>query len=106
MKELVNFIPKTLSECKSLLKELGDNRDGCALADRYGKIDVLNAEEIKALIALLEAQIGGPAAPAHEAPAESAPADEALKPAAEEAPAADSEAQQPKKPATKKSAKK
>jgi hypothetical protein len=106
MKELVTFIPRTLSECKSLLKELNDNRDGYALADRYGKIDVLNAEEIKALIALLEAQIGGPAAPAPEAPTESAPADGALKPAAEEAPAAESEVQQPKKPVSKKSAKK
>lgn len=105
MKELVTFIPRTLSECKRLLKELGDNRDGCALADRYGKIDVLNAEEIKALIALLEAQIGGPAAPAPEAPAESAPEDGALKPATEEAPAAESEAKQPVK-STKKSAKK
>lgn len=103
MKELVNFIPRTLSECKRLLKELGDNRDGYALADRYGNIDVLNAEEIKALIALLEAQIG---APAPEAPAGADPEDGALKPAAPEAPEAESEAQQPKKPVSKKSAKK
>ena len=116
MKELVNFIPRTLSECKRLLKELGDNRDGYALADRYGNIDVLNAEEIKALSDLLEAQIGEPATaqePKQDvnittAPSlsQEAPAYEALKPAAEEAPAADSEAQQPKKPVSKKSAKK
>lgn len=115
MKELVTFIPRTLSECKRLLKELNDNRDGYALADRYGNIDVLNAEEIKALVALLEAQIGESAtAPEPKqdvnittAPslAQEAPADGALKPATEEAPAADSEAQQPKK-STKKSAKK
>ncbi len=58
MSQLVTFIPRTTEECRKLLIDLRDNRDGIAIADRYGRIDALNASEIKALIGLIEAQIG------------------------------------------------
>ncbi len=58
MNQLTNFIPKTVEECQALLKDLDENRDGIAIADRYGKHGVLNAEEVKALIELIERQIG------------------------------------------------
>ena len=58
MKELLNFIPRTVQECRALLIELRDNPEGVSIADRNGKIDVLNAEEIKALVKLVESQIG------------------------------------------------
>lgn len=58
MSQLVNFIPRTTEECRKLLIDLRDNRDGIAIADRYGRIDALNASEIKALIELVEKQIG------------------------------------------------
>lgn len=58
MSQLVNFIPRTTEECRKLLIDLRDNRDGIAIADRYGRIDALNASEIKALIELIENQIG------------------------------------------------
>ena len=58
MSQLVNFIPRTTEQCRQLLIDLRDNRDGIAIADRYGRIDALNASEIKALIELIENQIG------------------------------------------------
>ena len=58
MSQLTNFIPKTAKECQALLKDLNENRDGIAIADRYGRIDALNAEEVKALIELIRNQIG------------------------------------------------
>lgn len=61
MSQLTDFIPRTTAECRALLKELNDNRDGIAIADRYGRIDALNATEIKALTGLIENQIGGKA---------------------------------------------
>lgn len=61
MSQLTNFIPKTQKECQALLKDLNENRDGIAIADRYGRIDALNAEEVKALIGLIENQIGAEA---------------------------------------------
>lgn len=74
MAQLLNFIPKTFSECRKLLKELSENREGIALADRNGRIDALNAEEIKTLIGLIEKQIGEKApAPAPKEASEPAP---------------------------------
>lgn len=61
MSQLINFIPKTKEECRRLLKDLSESREGAAVADRYGNIDALNAEEVKALIDLIENQIGEPA---------------------------------------------
>lgn len=58
MSQLTNFIPKTDKECRKLLAELREDPTGATLADRYGKIDVLNAEEVKALIELIKNQIG------------------------------------------------
>lgn len=58
MAELINFIPKTLKECRELLVTLRDNPEGVSLADRNGNIDVLNASEIKSLARLTESQIG------------------------------------------------
>ena len=71
MSQLINFIPKTQKECQALLKDLNENRDGIAIADRYGNIDALNAEEVKTLIDLIENQIGekAPKAPKAEATA-------------------------------------
>ena len=72
MSQLINFIPKTKEECRRLLKDLSESREGAAVADRYGNIDALNAEEVKALIDLIENQIGeeAPKAPKTEAPAQ------------------------------------
>lgn len=58
MSQLTDFIPKTIGECQALLKDLDGNRDGIAIADRYGRIDALNPTEIKALIELIKKQIG------------------------------------------------
>ena len=71
MSQLINFIPKTKEECRRLLKDLSESREGAAVADRYGNIDALNAEEVKALIDLIENQIGekAPKAPKAGAPA-------------------------------------
>lgn len=71
MSQLINFIPKTQEECRRLLKDLSESREGAAVADRYGNIDALNAEEVKALIDLIENQIGekAPKAPKAETPA-------------------------------------
>ena len=70
MSQLINFIPKTKEECRRLLKDLSESREGAAVADRYGNIDALNAEEVKALIDLIENQIGekAPKAPKDEDP--------------------------------------
>jgi len=98
MKELVNFIPKTFAECKSLLARI-KGQTSATVEDRYQGVAELDEDEIKALVALLEAQIGettAEPAPAPEAPAEEAPASEGAK-AEEEA---------PKKVAPKKSVKK
>ena len=102
MKELVNFIPKTFAECKSLLARI-KGQTSATVEDRYQGVAELDEEEIKALVALLEAQIGETTAehaPAPEAPAEEAPASEEAK-AEEEAPK-----EAPKKVAPKKSVKK
>ena len=58
MNQLTNFIPKTVEECNELLGALNQKRDGTMITDRYGKLGVLNAEEVKALIGLIEGQIG------------------------------------------------
>lgn len=70
MKELINFIPRTVAECRNLLVTLRDNPEGVSIADRDGSIDVLNSEEIKTLASLVERQIGEktPKAPVKEAP--------------------------------------
>lgn len=93
MSQLVNFIPKTFGECKALLKELNANRDGYSLADRYGNIDVLNAEEIKDLIGLLENHIGEKAQ--NDAPAKT-------EPKVKEEPAAEAQVKKSNKKSTKK----
>lgn len=61
MNQLTNFIPKTVEERKELLGALNQKRDGTMITDRYGKLGVLNAEEVKALIGLIEGQIGASA---------------------------------------------
>lgn len=77
MKELINFIPRTVAECRNLLVTLRDNPEGVSIADRDGCIDVLNSEEIKTLASLVERQIGEktPKAPVKEAPKAKAKSD-------------------------------
>lgn len=77
MKELINFIPRTVAECRNLLVTLRDNPEGVSIADRDGSIDVLNSEEIKTLASLVERQIGEktPKAPVKEAPKAKAKSD-------------------------------
>ena len=78
MKQLTNFIPKTPAECRELLIALQNNPEGVEISDRYGNMEKLDAEEIKSLCGLIEAQIGKPAeAPAAEAPKEATEATEA-----------------------------
>ncbi len=58
MQQITDYIPKTSAECRSLLKTLGENRDGLSLANRYGHKENLNADDVKTLIELIENQIG------------------------------------------------
>lgn len=58
MKELVNFIPKSFEECRELLVALRNHPDGVEIPDRYGEMGKLGAIEIKALVKLIENQIG------------------------------------------------
>ncbi len=58
MLQLTNFIPKAAAECRSLLKTLGEKPDGLSLSDRYGGRESLTADDVKALIGLIEKQIG------------------------------------------------
>lgn len=59
MKQLVNFIPGTVQECKVLLKAISEAGDeGLVLPDRYGKAENLSKEESKELASLVISQIG------------------------------------------------
>ncbi len=58
MKELINFIPKTVSECRRLLDDLRAHRDGVSVPDRYGFIGDLTKDEATTLIDLVSNQIG------------------------------------------------
>ena len=59
MKQLVNFIPCTVQECKVLLKAISEAGDeGLVLPDRYGKAENLSKEESKELASLIISQIG------------------------------------------------
>lgn len=59
MRELVDFIPKTATECRSLLSELRKKPENAVVTDRYGKYRYrLSGEENKALRDLVSAQIG------------------------------------------------
>lgn len=59
MKQLVNFIPRTIQECKVLLNTISEAGDeGLVLPDRYGKFENLSKEESKELASLIISQIG------------------------------------------------
>lgn len=58
MKELINFIPRTATECMKLLTALSDSPDGATLRDRYGNEERLDAEETGTLAKLIGSQIG------------------------------------------------
>lgn len=58
MQQLTDFIPKTAAECRGLLKNLSENRNGLSVADRYGRKENLTAEDANTLIGLIEKQIG------------------------------------------------
>lgn len=70
MKELIDFIPRTVAECRSLLVTLRDNPEGTTIVNRFGDILPIDAQECKTLASLVERQIGEktPKAPVKEAP--------------------------------------
>ncbi len=57
MSQLIDFIPRTFSECRSLLKDI-QGATTFTLADRSGVPRTLGPEELDELTRLVESQIG------------------------------------------------
>lgn len=58
MKQLVNFIPKSVAECRALLVKIRDGNAETEYTDRDGNVCTLSAAEAVELTRLVESQIG------------------------------------------------
>lgn len=79
MSQLIDFIPRTFSECRRLLKDI-QGATTFTLADRNGVPKTLGPEELDELTRLVESQIGEKApAPAPKTEPRKKPAKKAQK---------------------------
>ena len=89
MKEIINFIPRTVAECRQLLEDI-KGKDAAQVADRYNRMCDLDKGEIEILVKLIESQIGAQAPMVEPEPVQQeeneVPAEEQA-PEAEETPA-------------------